>query len=119
MMTFRTFARASLLVAFLASPFACSTTDEANCASICEEAQEKNCTIIKGDCDAVCSSAFALDDASQCASQRETWQDCLNEQSDVCAGTCDSEENAYSNCIGSHCLLNMADPDCQVLAGAL
>ena len=96
-----------------AVPFACSAEKE--CADACEEAQEGNCTSIKGDCGNFCTALFNVEDPSGCSSQIENYQDCLNEGSDVCDVSCGATETALSTCVGSYCLSRTTEPDCATL----
>ena len=104
-----------LFVLLAISPFACS--DEANCVDLCEEAQQGDCTSIKGDCGAFCDAALNVEEPSGCADQREDYQDCLN-SGDTCENDCGSEETSWSGCLTSYCLANSDNADCQTLAAS-
>lgn len=109
--------RALLLAAFLLSPLlgitACS--DEATCESLCQEAQEGNCTSIKGDCAAFCASLNNVKDPAGCAGQYDSYQDCLSEGSDACDVSCSAQETGLSLCVGVYCAANAGNADCQTL----
>ncbi len=106
---------AAFLVLFLSlSPLACS--EEGECASLCGDAQEKDCTNIKGDCDAFCTSLFEIQEPSGCTAEREAYQDCVAE--DVCDNRCQNLETTLTSCVTAYCAQNQSDPDCQTLASS-
>jgi hypothetical protein len=104
-----------LMMMFLLAltPLACAG-DEASCVDMCEEAQARDCTSIKGNCSDFCAAALNVEEESGCGPEREAYQDCL-EAADVCDNACGAREDDYSTCLGNHCLGNMGTPDCKTL----
>lgn len=95
-------------------PLSCGGGTEGDCVSLCEEAQDRDCTSITGDCSEFCSALFSIEDRSGCGEERESYQECLDEEG-VCHDSCDGKENALSTCVGSYCLTRGGDDDCAVL----
>jgi hypothetical protein len=116
MNTFHRITLRLLLTSLLLLPFACSG-DDANCVDLCEEGQARDCTSIKGSCSAFCDALLNVESDAGCVDERERYQDCLNSQSDICVG-CAVAETDLSDCVGTFCLGNASDPDCQTLVAA-
>ena len=103
--------------ALLAAAFAvmvptpgCSSAD---CVSICQEAQDKNCTSIKGDCVKGCAALEEVAKLGNCGSQRDAYQSCA-EKDEVCtiAARCGGEQTSFSTCVGVYCAANQNNADC-------
>jgi hypothetical protein len=88
-----------------------------DCASLCTEAQQGNCTSIKGDCTKACDAAEAIRLDSGCGTQEDAYIDCLN-QGPVCEQSCSSRENDYGTCVIAYCLKHSADANCQTIVAA-
>ena len=103
------------LGAALATLSACGT----DCESLCQEAQDRDCTTISGDCGQACGALDSIAEPSGCESQIDAYLDCSCE-GDVCTTEtrCASQENAAATCVASYCLARGSDPDCATLASA-
>lgn len=91
----------------------------ADCESLCQEAQDRDCTTISGDCGRACDALDSIADPSGCESQIDAYLDCSCD-GDVCTteSRCASQENAAASCVASYCLSRAGDPDCATLASA-
>ncbi len=103
-----------LLVSSLAVVLSTGCGDK-DCVTLCEEAQEGDCTAIRGDCTAFCN---ALDDLGACESQREDYEACLNEEAAVCDANCNSTESRLAECGIAFCSQNPGNSNCQTLASS-
>jgi hypothetical protein len=90
-----------------------------NCQDLCEEAQADGCTSISGDCGKFCDAADNINDDAGCDSSRDAYEECLNEESNVCDANCDTQESAYGNCIFDFCSNKPSNNDCEDLLAAL
>jgi hypothetical protein len=111
--------RLALLVTFLASTLATALAPACNdgeldCRQLCNEAQDKDCTSITGDCGDFCEALTNVQDDSGCADEREAYSDCLNDKG-VCAGECNGAETALTTCLGTYCAGHASEPDCMTL----
>lgn len=90
-----------------------------DCESLCQEAQDRDCTTISGDCGQACAALDSVAEPSGCESQIDAYLDCSCE-GDVCTteSRCASQENAAASCVASYCLSRGSDPDCATLAAA-
>jgi hypothetical protein len=114
--------RLALLVTFLASTTATALAPACNdgeldCRQLCNEAQDKDCTSIMGDCGDFCEALTNVQDDSGCADEREAYSDCLNDKG-VCAGDCNGAETALTTCLGTYCLAHANTPDCMTLVNS-
>lgn len=105
--------RLTLLALFAALAVGASACSGADCVSMCEEAQERSCTAIEGDCSSFCSSLEKVADAAGCNSQKDAYQSCL-EEDDICTGDdrCSSQQTALGTCGAPYCLANSDNADC-------
>ena len=86
--------------------------DEADCRSVCDKAQDQNCTDIL-DCADFCSSTLALRDTASCQSEYDAYHDCaMSTSTCTISAQCASEESALLGCITPYCYVNATDPDC-------
>jgi hypothetical protein len=106
------FGFAALLLLAL-GPYGCS--DEASCVDLCEEGQAGDCTSVNGNCNDFCEAAFGVEDDSGCGDERETYQDCLESNDDVCEAGCGAEETDWTECLATYCLTNADNADRQTL----
>lgn len=85
------------------------------CLSRCNEAQSRSCTSIK-DCNKFCSASANLASKANCQTQYDNAVSCGNKH-DACAydANCGGETNAFGACVGSYCLANGGDADCQAM----
>lgn len=114
-MTYRTTLVACLLA------FAACGGDEgstADCVSLCTEAQAGDCTSVQGNCTSFCTALDGVQGASNCTSQRNTYESCLEQGDNVCDNNCDAQENALSACVTTYCMANPTNADCQTLAAS-
>ena len=93
--------------------------DGSSCVSLCDEAQTKNCPWVSGDCGAFCSAVDSIQDASGCTEQRNAFQSCLSGRANICDDSCDTKEGEISACIGSYCMENSTNTDCQIIQAAV
>jgi hypothetical protein len=109
-----------LLAASLALPLALTPGCGADkdCVELCTEGQAGDCTSIKGDCGAFCSALGNVESPSGCGDARESYQDCLNSESDLCDSSCGLEELTLSQCVASYCAAHAGEADCQTLTAA-
>lgn len=105
---------ASILVA-MAMAAANAGCGGGDCVSLCQEGQDGNCTSIDGDCDSFCGALDSVEEPSDCAAEREEYESCLGDTSDVCDASCGASENALTQCVASYCLQNSDSEDCQTL----
>ena len=87
---------------------------EADCVSICEEAQDRDCTSID-DCDRFCSRSTTVARNADCQSERNALESCA-EDGDACTvdARCNDEENAFGACIAPYCLANPSATECDL-----
>jgi hypothetical protein len=87
----------------------------ADCVDLCTDAQAGDCTAITGSCASFCTALDNVQGPSNCTSQRNAYQGCLDGGANVCANDCDAQETALGVCIGSFCQANPNNPDCVTL----
>jgi hypothetical protein len=106
-------ARLGCLCLLVVSLTGCS--DDKTCLSVCNSAQDQDCTIIDS-CSGFCSSTRALRDKASCESEYDAYHDCAM-SSPTCSidALCYSETNALTTCIGVWCAANPSDADCVTL----
>ena len=108
------FLLSSTLLAFSALlAVGCSGTRD--CATLCEEAQAGDCTIIGGSCSGFCSALDNVEGDAGCTAEREDYEACLDSEGEVCDASCGSEESDLTSCLGNYCLQNTDNPDCATL----
>lgn len=106
----------ALLALFLFSIATLGGCANRSCEALCKEAQEGDCTSIKGDCDQFCASLTRVEGPSGCTDQHNAYLDCLNSESNACDPNCDAQDSALSKCVATWCLSHASDADCQTLA---
>lgn len=98
---------------------ACGDDDpEAQCQSLCEEAEEKNCNTFdagQGSCAADCELANTIAEKGGCEEERDARIQCEADQADICDAGCGAEDEAFGNCALAYCSQNTTDEDCQKL----
>ncbi len=112
------------LAAFLAAAasvlaVACSSGAGDICRTYCKDAQARQCTTIKGDCNTFCSAVDTVAGEGSCTSQEDAYTSCLN-QGDTCTGDarCGSQKNAFSNCATAYCVGHLSEASCQTIAAS-
>jgi hypothetical protein len=93
-------------------------SSDKDCVELCEEGQAGDCTSIEGSCSTFCSALDAVQDDAGCSGSRESYEECLNAEADVCDASCGSAESSLTQCVGSYCLNNLDSNDCQSLVAA-
>lgn len=88
---------------------------EKDCVTLCEEAQDGDCTSISGDCSSFCS---ALDNLGACEDERDAYEECLGSESAVCDSSCSGDESSLTNCGIAFCQNNLSNENCQTLAAS-
>ena len=88
------------------------------CATLCSEAQAGSCTAVKGNCTNFCAAANTVKGPAGCGTQYDSYQTCLNAKPRVCDTACNSQENAFTQCMTAYCLKNIGDKDCVTLASS-
>ena len=90
-----------------------------DCESICQEAQDQDCTTIDGNCSTVCNAAEAVSDKAGCSDALDNWVDCSADGT-VCTtdARCSSQESVLATCAYTYCSANPDDRDCVDLSGA-
>ncbi len=91
-----------------------------DCESICQEAQDQDCTTLAGDCATVCGAAEAVTDKAGCSSSLDNYVDCSADGT-VCTtdARCSSQESVMGACASTYCSANPDDADCATLLDAL
>lgn len=115
-MRFTSFTR-GLVLSFLV---ACGGGDGStgDCVDLCTEAQAGQCTSIAGNCTSFCEALDGVQGPSNCTSQRNAYQGCLDTGDNVCANDCDAQEMSLSNCVTAYCATHQTDADCVTLAAS-
>ena len=90
----------------------------ADCVSLCSEAQAGDCTQVEGNCSSFCVALDGVQGPSNCTSQRDTYESCLEQTPNVCDTNCGAQENALAACVQTYCMANPTNADCQTLAAS-
>ena len=90
----------------------------ADCVSLCTEAQAGDCTSVDGNCTSFCTALDGVQGPSNCTSQRNSYESCLEQGANVCDNNCDAQETALSSCVTTYCMANPTNADCQTLAAS-
>lgn len=110
---------AMIFIAISATTVAVGCSDEASCVSLCEEAQEGDCTEVSGSCSSFCSALIDVEEPAGCSMERESYDNCLGAEARVCDTSCDAQERALTQCLLPYCFGNASDPNCRALVEAL
>ena len=86
-----------------------------DCVDLCTEAQAGQCTSITGSCTSFCNALDAVQGPANCESQRNAYEACLDDGDAVCSNSCGATESSLSSCVGTYCLANSSNPNCQTL----
>ena len=88
--------------------------DGDDCLSMCEEAQERDCTSIDN-CDTFCSRTQTLAEKAGCEDERDALEDCAAD-GDACSvdARCDSQESAFASCSAPYCIANPSATECMI-----
>ncbi|MEQ8459224.1 MAG: hypothetical protein RLO52_20680 [Sandaracinaceae bacterium] len=91
----------------------------ASCETLCREAQDRDCTTIRGDCGRACAGLAAASAKAGCGAEEEAYVGCSG-GGDVCStdARCGGQETALGNCLAPFCAANPGDPDCRTVVGA-
>jgi hypothetical protein len=92
----------------------------ASCESICSEGQSRSCTNITGDCSVFCAALEKITMNGNCTVQYDNYDLCVS-QDDICTGDsrCKGQKSALSTCVGTWCVANLGNVDCQTVGAAL
>lgn len=107
---------ASLMFVSTLLSFGCGD-DGSSLVGICEEAQSRDCTFIKGNCGDFVAAINDVADNAGCQPQLDAYEDCASGQ-DACSvdNACGSQETAFTTCGAPYCLTNASDPSCVTIA---
>jgi hypothetical protein len=89
-----------------------------DCIDLCTEAQAGDCTSVNGNCTSFCTALDGVQGPSNCTSQRNAYESCLEQGANVCDNDCAALESSLSNCVGTYCQANPTNADCQTLAAS-
>jgi hypothetical protein len=106
---------AALLVAI--AMCGCSSSG-ADCTSLCNAAQQGNCTSIKGNCASFCSALGVVNSEASCSSQYSAYESCLGSPSTVCTTSCGSQQTALQDCVTPYCVAHSSEASCVTLASS-
>ena len=91
----------------------------ADCVSLCEESEERDCKTLNGDCTNVCNAGESLAAKADCDDQRVAYLECVADD-DICTADarCQSRLQGFFDCATPYCLANLSDGDCQTIVDA-
>ena len=109
---------ASILASGLAACGGDGEGSTGDCVDLCTEAQAGDCTSVEGSCSSFCTALGNVQGPSNCTSQRNAYESCLEQGAAVCDNDCDAQENTLAACVTTYCQANPTNADCQTLAAS-